>query len=304
MSLTNLDDDQPIVVFSDSFEVSTWNGLWVEDSQNDWFRSTQRASDGNYSAEVDGSARDATLTLSNSVDLTPYGSAELTFSWFIESSFDSGEYLALDLFDGTTWNEVTRLRGNVDQENVWHQESIEINETYLVNNFKARIRAKASRSNEDANVDDVQLIATSLAGPPNQAPTITTTAVTTATEDLPYTYDVDASDPDAGDTLNILSGYGTRRDDDRRQHRGHPVDANQRASRIEPGNGSRARPRRAVRHAELRHQRREHKRCANDHFHAGDHRDGRITLQLRRRCRRSRYQRHADVFSGFCPPRE
>ena len=48
---TILDDDATeTVVFSDSFEVSEWNGLWVEDSQNDWFRSTQRASEGSCSA--------------------------------------------------------------------------------------------------------------------------------------------------------------------------------------------------------------------------------------------------------------
>jgi hypothetical protein len=204
VSVVNLDDDQPITVFSDSFEVGEWNGLWVEDSQNDWFRSTQRATDGSYSAEVDGRATNATLTMANPVDLTPYGGATLSFSWFIESGLDSGEYVALDLFDGTTWNEVATLRGNVDQENVWHQETIQIDGSYLVDDFNLRFRAKASRSNEDANVDNVQLIATSLAGPPNQAPTITTSAVATATENLLYTYDIDASDPDVGDTLTFF----------------------------------------------------------------------------------------------------
>ena len=68
-----------IDLFTDSFENGQWNGLWVEDSQNDWFTSTQRATDGNYSAEVDGRATDATLTIADPVDLTPYGSAELSF---------------------------------------------------------------------------------------------------------------------------------------------------------------------------------------------------------------------------------
>ena len=108
-------------VFSDSFENGQWNGLWVEDSQNDWFTSTQRKTDGSYSAEVDGRATDATLTVASPIDLTPYGSAELTFDWYIESALDAGEYLAVDLFDGTTWTEVARLAGNVDAEDVWHQ---------------------------------------------------------------------------------------------------------------------------------------------------------------------------------------
>ena len=98
---------------------------WAEDSQNDWFTSTQRKTDGSYSAEVDGWATDATLTMADPVDMTPYGSAELTFDWYIERGFDSGEYLALDSSpDGSTWTEIARLRGNVDQENAWHNVTI------------------------------------------------------------------------------------------------------------------------------------------------------------------------------------
>ena len=52
---TILDNDS-VLLFADSFEHGQWNGLWVQDSQNDWFTSTQRKTDGSYSAEVDGSA--------------------------------------------------------------------------------------------------------------------------------------------------------------------------------------------------------------------------------------------------------
>ncbi len=62
-------------LFADSFEHGQWNGLWVEDSQNDWFTSTQRKTDGSYSAEVDGSASNATITIAAPINLTPYGSA-------------------------------------------------------------------------------------------------------------------------------------------------------------------------------------------------------------------------------------
>ena len=45
---TILDTDGPL--FSDSFENGEWDGKWVEDSQYDWFDSTQRKTDGSYSA--------------------------------------------------------------------------------------------------------------------------------------------------------------------------------------------------------------------------------------------------------------
>src|SRR6056297_2882481 len=82
------------LLFADSFESGEWNGNWVEDNQNDWRRSTQRSSDGGYAAEVDGRANNATVGLAAPIDLTEMGSVELTYSWYIESGFDNGEYLA------------------------------------------------------------------------------------------------------------------------------------------------------------------------------------------------------------------
>ena len=150
------------VVFSDSFENGQWDGRWTEDSQNDWFTSTQRLTDGNYSAEVDGSVNDAALT-SQVIDLAQYGSVELTFSWYIENGFDSGEYVKLDFFNGVDWNEILSLDGNVDQENTWHHELVQLDAQYLHGGFQFRYRAKVSDSREDANLDNVQLLATSMA---------------------------------------------------------------------------------------------------------------------------------------------
>lgn len=170
------------ILFADSFENGQWNGFWVEDSQNDWFTSTQRKTDGSYSAEVDGLATDAKLSIASPVDLRPYGSAEITFDWLIESGLDTGEYLALDLYNGAVWQEVAKLRGNVDPENTWRHEVLTIYGDYLVENFQLRFRAKMSGSDEDANVDNVQLAATSLARP-NIAPTAADDEADTVDED-------------------------------------------------------------------------------------------------------------------------
>ena len=116
--------------------------------------------DGNYSAEVDGRATNAALTMAQPIDLTAYGTATLTFDWLIETGFDAGEYLALDFSpDGSSWTEIMRLRGNVDAENVWHHETIDLNAAYLTDGFKIRFRAYVSSSTEDANVDNVQIVA-------------------------------------------------------------------------------------------------------------------------------------------------
>jgi len=144
-------------VFYDSFEQGEWNGLWTEDKQRDWFDSTQRAIDGSYSAEIDGRALDAALT-SKDIDLGGKTSTTITFSWYIESGLDNGEYLAFDVSTdgGNTWTEKAILRGNVDTENTWHEESIEVTD---INRLNIQFRGKMSRYNEDAFIDMVSVVA-------------------------------------------------------------------------------------------------------------------------------------------------
>lgn len=146
------------LLFADSFEVGQWNGNWVEDSQNAWFRSTQKATDGSYSAAVNGTSNDATLTLADPLNLTPYETAELTFSWLISSSFVGRDYLAVDVYDGS-WQEVARLRGNSDLKDVWHHETIDLS-GYQSSEFMTRFRAKIGRSHQVANVDNVKITGT------------------------------------------------------------------------------------------------------------------------------------------------
>ncbi len=193
-----------VEVFNDSFEVSEWNGLWTEDSQNDWFRSTQRAIDGSYSAEVDGSASDAALT-SIIIDLQGKTNATVTFSWFIEVQLDSGEYLAFDVSTdgGSSWVEKAILRGDVDPESTWHNESIDVTDI-SGGSLQIRFRAKMSRSNEDANVDLVRVTAWSPAAP--AAPTgLSATAVSSSQIDLSWT---DNSTDETGFKIERKTGAG------------------------------------------------------------------------------------------------
>ena len=162
-----------VLLLDDSFEIgghsNDWNGIWVEDSQNDYFRSTQRSTEGAWAAEVDGYAGNATLTLANSINVQGYTSVLLTFDWLIESGFDSGEYLSLDISinGGTTWlPDVRRLSGNVDAENSWHNESVELTE-FSSSNLLLRFRSLVSDSREDANIDNVRIVASSAASRAN-----------------------------------------------------------------------------------------------------------------------------------------
>ena len=144
-----------IEVFTDSFESGLGN--WTQDSQKDWFRSNQRFVDGSYCAEVDGLANNAQL-ISKPINLQARTNATITFSWLIESSLDTGEYLAFDVSTngGTTWTENARLKGNVDKEDAWHNVSIKLTN---INSLRLRFRGKMSDATEDANVDMVKVVA-------------------------------------------------------------------------------------------------------------------------------------------------
>ncbi|MFO0903898.1 MAG: PKD domain-containing protein [Pirellulales bacterium] len=170
VSIANEDNDAPIVLFADSFEVAEWNGLWVEDSQNDWYLSTQRATQGTRSAEVDGSAVNATLAMATGVNASNYGQVTLTFDWLIESGFDAGEFLSLDVSTngGASWTpDVRRLNGNSSPENVWHATTVDLT-PYASSNLKVRFRSTVSAADEDANVDNVRITGIPLG--PNASP--------------------------------------------------------------------------------------------------------------------------------------
>jgi serine protease len=144
-----------LVIFSDSFE-NNFN-QWTQDSQKDWDISNQRATAGSRSAEVDGSAVNASITTS-ALALQGKSNARINFSWLIEDSVDKDEYLAFDVSTdgGLTWNERGRLRGNVDPENVWQSTSINLTN---INQLRLRFRGLMSGSTEDANTDNVTVTA-------------------------------------------------------------------------------------------------------------------------------------------------
>lgn len=51
--------------------------------------------------------------------------------------------------------DVRRLNGNVSQENVWYNETVDLT-PYKSASVKIRFRSKVSASDEDANVDNVE----------------------------------------------------------------------------------------------------------------------------------------------------
>ncbi len=152
---------QPLLVFSDDFEKPDFTGRWVQDVQNDWFVSTQRAKEGSRAAEIDGPTTDGQLT---SIAISPQEAttATITFDWFIESSLDSGEYLAFDVSidGGGTWTEMARLSGDTratPAENRWHAVRIGLTGLAPKDQLRLRFRGSLSAGDEDANLDNLSV---------------------------------------------------------------------------------------------------------------------------------------------------
>ncbi len=151
------------LLFADSFEDGSssneWNGKWIESGDDgDWFRSTQRATDGNWSAELDWVRRD--LELAQALDLTNYTNVVLEFSWLIEEPARTWDRVTLDLSadNGASWQTVAGLQGDSSSaEDVWHDRAVPIHSNYLTSEFKFRFSGNVGRKQADVNVDNVRL---------------------------------------------------------------------------------------------------------------------------------------------------
>ena len=94
-------------IFSDNFELSL-SDKWTESGESDWRITTPSAhnvpnvpgsSPTNKILHADNCDTGCTLTLTNSIDLSGYTSATLSFWRYVDSSLDDDEYLKVELYN-------------------------------------------------------------------------------------------------------------------------------------------------------------------------------------------------------------
>ncbi len=142
-------------VFSDSFENGEWDGLWTEDDQRRWSTSRREASLGSFAARVRGRAENTILT-SREIDLGDFTCATVWLSWFIESNFEPGDYVAFEVSTdgGATWTEKARLEGDAAEEDIWLDDMVSLKD---VQQLQIRLRATISSIGKDAYVDNIAI---------------------------------------------------------------------------------------------------------------------------------------------------
>ena len=151
----------PEEIFFEDFQSWLWNN-WNESNEFDWTtekpaeRQVPWKSSSNLVAHADrcSSSKGCIMTLKNSIDLTSFESVNLDFWRYIDKWLDSWEFLKVEAFDWNSWNEIfywTHWQGDDD---IWHQESIDLS-AYLVSNFNLRFTSRESSSREKTELDDI-----------------------------------------------------------------------------------------------------------------------------------------------------
>ncbi|MBW8034680.1 MAG: hypothetical protein FVQ79_03235 [Planctomycetes bacterium] len=145
---------------------------YVDDGYSDWDWGEDSPRTGSHGPHVDDADVDSTYTYNSTHDLTSYESCSISVWMKSDGSLENGEYVALDYAStGSNWNLSTgysgplALVGAAEDDNTYHEITLDIPDTTGYNAFKWRFRADINRANEDAWVDDItvsaQLVLTS-----------------------------------------------------------------------------------------------------------------------------------------------
>ena len=153
----------PQTIFFDDFQQNTPFTLWVESNEFDWTvkapeeKQVPGSASGNTVGHADNCDSGCFLTLAQTIDLSFYESATLSFWRYVDASLDSGEYLRVEISDGSAWTMIFEWTHGSGDDDQWHLETYDIPATHLVAGFSLRFFSRSTSSREDNEIDDVLL---------------------------------------------------------------------------------------------------------------------------------------------------
>lgn len=160
------------VLFFDNF--SSGLGQWSETGHGDFNTESLHAStgypavaSGSPAAHADNCSTECTLTLLNSIDLTRCQSATLDLLRFVDVQLDVGEFLRVEMWDGTAWLPVTSWGGGSGDDDTWHAEQISLAPFMSVSDFRVRLVTKQNSTVEHVHVDDLRILGDSCSPNPD-----------------------------------------------------------------------------------------------------------------------------------------
>ncbi len=145
----------PFALLAESFtNLNSWTESGFDAESRD-SSGTSYPGTGNPVAHSDNCDSGCTLTLTSGLNLAGYSSATLSFNYFLDSELDNGEGLKVDIFNGSSWSQILSRASEADDDNVWRNFSLALNNSQRANGFKVRFTAQSSSSDETIEVDDV-----------------------------------------------------------------------------------------------------------------------------------------------------
>ena len=153
----------PQTIIFDDLQQNEPFTLWVESNEFDWTvkapeeKQVPGSASGNRVGHADNCDNGCFLTLAQTVTLSPYESATLSFWRYVDASLDSGESLRVEISDGSAWTTIFEWTHGSGDDDQWHLESYDIPVTHLVAGFSLRFVSRSSSTREDNEIDDVLL---------------------------------------------------------------------------------------------------------------------------------------------------
>ena len=152
------------ILFSDTFESGF--AKWTETGEGDWkLESPDEKQVPGHSSNLvvhsDNCDSTCTITMSNSIDLSSSSSATLSFWRYVDKDLDNGEYLKVELYDGSQWNTISNWTNNAGDDDTWHQETVNLDSYLDTSDFNVRFVTHESHQKEIVEVDDVEITALS-----------------------------------------------------------------------------------------------------------------------------------------------
>ncbi len=145
---------------SENFESGLDN--WTQGGDSDWITRSPTtplpgSQTGNTVAYSSNCDTLCTITLSP-VDLSSRQTGHLTLDRFVSSSLDGGEYLRVELYDGSAWTTAFDWQASSgDDDSTWHTESYDLSSGHLVSEMQVRITARSSSPSEIAMIDNISI---------------------------------------------------------------------------------------------------------------------------------------------------
>ena len=144
---------------SDDFESGLT--LWTQSGDSDWTaraptESIPNSPPGNNVAHSSNCDTTCIMQLASPIDMSGFSSATLDMWRFVDRNVDSGEYLRVETYDGSSWSTAFDWSAaDREDDDVWHQETYNIPAGDLVSGFNIRITAASTTTSEVIMVDDI-----------------------------------------------------------------------------------------------------------------------------------------------------